>query len=260
MEIRRGRDGELHNARGRFQFPIIVGARIALDENAPGGRVRLHIVRCALNVDITACSTCFDAPSRTGNAKDARDGANVDIAVDFRDRHTSGRGRYAEIIANIRCGNGTAGRGELGVALDFFDADGARSGLNFYRTAHAANSLRTGGDGGAYFCVARHLNRIRDADVARTGHFLADANGVSRLFDGRIRDSLVQTLPWVVKAESRGADIATHVYFSVGAAGNVHVAGGIRDFKANRTGHVIVTIESAANRRPGIAADQTNDA
>src|SRR5438477_170710 len=147
MEIRRCRDGELHNARRRFQFPIIVGARIALDENA------------------------------------------------------------------------------------------------------------TGGDGGAYFCVARDLNRIRDADVAHTGNFLADTNGISRLSDGRIRDSLVQTLLWVVKAESRGADIATHVYFSVGAAGNVHVAGGIRDFKANRTGHVIVAIESAANRRPRIAAD-----
>src|SRR5881398_1847669 len=165
MEIRRCRDGELHNARRRFQFPIIVGARIALDENATGGRVRLHVVRCALNVDIAACGARFDTPSRTGNAKDARDGAHVDIAVDFRDRHTSGRGRYAEIIDKIRCGYVTAVRGELGVALDFFDADGPRSGLNFYRTAHAANSLRTGGDGGAYFCVARDLNRIREISL-----------------------------------------------------------------------------------------------
>ena len=217
--------------------------------------MRFHIVCRALNIDIAACSTRFDTPSRIRNAKDARDGVHVDITPDFRDGHTSGSRRNAEIVANISCGDGAAGSCELGVALDSFDADGARSGLNFYRTAHTANGLRAGGDGGAYFGVARHLNRVRDADVAHPGHFLADANGISRLFDGRIRDGIVQALLRVVKAESRCAHVAAHVHFSVGAASDIYVAGGVGDFEANRTGHVIVAIEGAANRRPTIAAD-----
>src|SRR5438132_1370136 len=66
--------------------------------------------------------------------------------------------------------------------------------------------------------------------------------------------ALTSTSPWTFETVTLpDAD------FSVGAAGNVHVAGGIRDFKANRTGHVIVAIKSAANRRPRIAADQDND-
>jgi len=90
-------------------------------------------------------------------------------------------------------------------------------------------------------------------------HFLADANGVSRLFDGGIRDGVVQALPRVVNAESRCAHVAAHVHFSVGAAGNVYVTGGVGDFEANRTAHFIVAIESAANRWPGIAGRCSDD-
>ena len=46
---------------------------------------------------------------------------------------------------------------------------------------------------------------------------------------------------------------------SVGTAGDGYVAGGIGDFKAERTGDGIVTIEGAGNRRPRIAGRGSDD-
>ena len=47
--------------------------------------------------------------------------------------------------------------------------------------------------------------------------------------------------------------------FSVGTAGDVYVAGGIGDFKAERTGDAIVAIEGTGNRRSGIAGRGSDD-
>src|SRR6267143_1677684 len=169
----------------------------------------------ALILDFAAGSIRFDTPPRVGYANEARKGVHAHIAPSVRDRHTSRSGRYAYIIANIRCRHRPAGGGKLDVALDFFDADGPGSGLHFYRAAHAANRLRAGGYGGTDFRVARHLNRVSDSDVAHVRHILTDANGVASLFDGRIRESIVQALLRIVKAESRCAHFAANVNFAV---------------------------------------------
>src|SRR5260370_36996326 len=93
-----------------------------------------------------------------------------------------------------------------------------------YGTAYITNGLGAGRHGGANFGIVRNLNGVRDADVAHAGQFLADANGVASLFDGRIREGIVQALLRVVKAESRRPHFAAHVYFSVGAARDIHTA------------------------------------
>src|SRR5260370_22684560 len=165
----------------------------------------LHVICRALKLDFAARSICLDSPSRIGHANEARKGVHAHIAPSVRDRHTSRSGRYADIIANIRGRHRAAGGAKLDVALDFFDTDGPRSGLHFYRAAHAAYGLRAGRDGGTDFRVASHLNRIGDADVAHARHFLADANGVASLFDGRIREGIVQALLRIVKANPRRA-------------------------------------------------------
>jgi len=82
---------------------------------------------------------------------------------------------------------------------------------------------------------------------------------VASLFDGRIREGIVQALLRIVKAESRCAHFAANVNFAVGAARNVDVTRGVGQFQANWTGNVIVAIEGAANRRAALAASQDDD-
>jgi len=90
-------------------------------------------------------------------------------------------------------------------------------------------------------------------------YFFADANGVASLFDRGIREGIVQALLRALGAESRCAHFAVHVYFAVGAARDVHVTGGVRQFQKNWAGHVVVAIESAANRRPAVATGEKNN-
>src|SRR6267378_5377740 len=259
MEIRRSRDAELYGPGCRFQFPVAVRARVSLHGNPSRGGTGFHVLCRALNLDFAAGSIRFDTASRIGYANEARKGVHTHIAPSVRDRHTSRSGRYAYIIAYIRGRHRPAGGGKLDVALDFFDTDGPRSGLHFNGAAHAANRLRAGRDGGADFRVARHLDRVSDADVAHARHFLADANGVASLLDGRIREGIVHALLRIVKAESRCAHFTAHLHFAVGAARDVHVTRGVGQFQAEWTANVIVAIEGAANRRPAVAAGQDND-
>src|SRR5438034_10974094 len=144
VEVRRGGNAELYTARCCFQLPIVLAARMALHRDATRGCVRLHIVCRALNVDIAARGIRFDTPSRIGNTNDARDGVHLHVAPNFQDRHTSGSGKNAEIVAKVTGGDRTAGCSELGESLDFFGANGPRGGLYFYGSSHAANGLRTG--------------------------------------------------------------------------------------------------------------------
>src|SRR5260370_32912796 len=108
--------------------------------------MRLHIICRALKLDFAARSICLDSPSRVGHANEARKGVHAHIAPGVRDRHTSRSGRYADIIANIRGRHRAAGGAKLDVALDFFDTDGPRTGLHFYRAPHAPNPLPPGPD------------------------------------------------------------------------------------------------------------------
>src|SRR6266851_314874 len=209
--------------------------------------MRLHVACRTLNIDLAARGDRLDSGSWPGHANDTGKGAHPDIPFDVRHRYASRNGRYAEIIANFSCGDGAAGRRELSVALGSFDADGPRGGLHLYRAAHPANGLRAGRDGGTYFRIARHQNRIGDADVTHVSHFLADANDVASLFDGRIRESIVQALLRIVEAESRCAHFAAHMYFAVGACCDVHVTGGVGELQAGGAVHVIVAIEGAAD-------------
>src|SRR6266446_6646476 len=63
MEIRRGRDPELYRAGNRFKFPVAVCARVSLNGDAARGRMRLHIICRALNLDVAAGGTRFDSPT-----------------------------------------------------------------------------------------------------------------------------------------------------------------------------------------------------
>src|SRR5713101_6206864 len=221
--------------------------------------MRLHVACRTLNLDLAARGIRLDPGPWPGDANDTGKGVHAHIAFDARHRYASRSGRYAEIIANISGRHRPAGGRKLDVPFDFFDADGPRGGLHLYRAAHSANGLRAGRDGGTYFRIARHQDRIGDADVTHARHFLADPDGVAPLLDGRIGEGIVQALLRIVKAESRCAHFAAHMYFAVGACCDVHVSGGVGEFQASWSGHVIVAIEATADGRPAVAADQDND-
>src|ERR1700675_2139642 len=108
MEIRRSRDAEMHGTRNCFQFPMAVRAWIALDGNAPRGRMRLHVTCRTLNLDFTACGIRFDSPAGVGNENDTRNGVHANVAASVRDRYTSRCRRYPDLTANIRGRHGSA--------------------------------------------------------------------------------------------------------------------------------------------------------
>src|SRR5712692_5781229 len=221
--------------------------------------MRFHVIRSALDFDFSTRVIGLDTRAWLRDADNARNSTRPHIAFDARHRYASRSGRYAEIIANISGRHRPAGGRKLDVPFDFFDADGPGGGLHLYRAAHSANGLRAGRDGGTYFRIARHQDRIGDADVTHARHFLADPDGVAPLLDGRIGEGIVQALLRIVKAESRCAHFAAHMYFAVGACCDVHVSGGVGEFDASGSGHVIVAIEATADGRPAVAADQDND-
>src|SRR5437016_4639634 len=124
MEIRGSRDAELNGTGDCFQLPVAVGAWISLDGNASGGRKRLHVLCCTLNLDIATLGVCFDSSTGVENANDPRKGVHAHISPSARDGHTSRGGRYSDIVANVSGGHRPAEGRNLRVALDFFDTDG----------------------------------------------------------------------------------------------------------------------------------------
>src|SRR6266446_7425661 len=170
-----------------------------------------------------------------------RSSGNVKFAADIAGRDRSARG------------------GELGIAFDFFKADGTRGGAHGYGTSDISNDLGAGSHSGVNFGIVRNLNAVSDRDVAQIGEFFTDADGRTFLLDGRTCDGIVEALLWIVKAKSRGAHLAVDVHLAVGAARNVHVARGVGQFETKRTGDTVIAVEGAADGRSGVAAGQDKD-
>src|SRR5260370_17212472 len=85
--------------------------------------------------------------------------------------------------------------------LDFFNTDRAGGGLNLHGPAHAANGLGAGSDVGTDFRVAGNLNRVCNADVAHARVIFSDADGIALLFDGRLRERIVDAFFLPLAAE-----------------------------------------------------------
>src|SRR5260370_58397 len=164
-----------------------------------------------------------------------------------------------DVVANVFSRHGTASGGKLSVALDFLDADGPGSGFHFHRAAHIANGLSARRNGDIHVRVVWHLNGVSDGDVAHARHVFADADGVAPLLDGRIRNSLVQPLLWIVKSKTRGAHIGMHRHGAARTSRNVHVTGGIGELQADGTGHSKSADETSVDGWAGIATRRSQD-
>src|ERR1700739_3564458 len=128
-----------------------------------------HVVRCALNIHRAAGRIGFDAIARVAHLDDTSERVDPPIPLDVRNIHATGSGRNADVTSDIGSGNGSAGRGELGVKIDFFHADGTGGRLNFYRAANVSNRLRAGGNGGLHFGIVGNLNGVGNRKVAQVG-------------------------------------------------------------------------------------------
>src|SRR5258707_3712400 len=137
--------------------------------------------------------------------------------------------------------------------LDFFNTDRAGGGLNLHGPAHAANGLGAGSDVGTDFRVAGNLNRVCNADVAHARVIFSDADGIALLFDGRIRERIVEAFLRTLGAEPGSTDATVDVNFAVGAAGDIHVTGGVVEFHTDGAGNGVVAIKCAGNRRSALA-------
>jgi hypothetical protein len=84
----------------------------------------------------------------------------------------------------------------------------------------------------------------------------AYSNGVALLFYSRIRQSFRQPLFRLVKSHSSRAHIAMHMYFSIGASGNFHVARSIKQFHSRMPSRGKISIEPAAHCGSGLATGQ----
>src|SRR5229473_8132344 len=125
MEIRVGRNAELHGAGGGLEIPIAGGAGIALNVDTAGSGVRFHVARRAFDGHGAAGGGGFDASAGLGDLRGARKRADADVTFDVGDGDRAGGAVGAEIAADIVGANGTAERGDLRLAFDITDADGA---------------------------------------------------------------------------------------------------------------------------------------
>src|SRR5712691_165962 len=246
MEIRVGRNAELHGARGGLEIPIAGGPGIALHVDAAGCGVRFHIAGGAFDAHGAAGGGGLDASAGLGNLRGARQGADAHIALDVGDSDRAGGAVGAKIVADIVGANGAAERGDLRLALDITHADGAGGGFGFHRAAHVLNCLRAGEHRGADLGFPRDFNHIRDADVAQVAHLFADANGIAALFDGRIGDEFADALFRTGEAHAGSARLGVNVHFAVGGAGDGNIAGGIVELEANGSFDVERAIEAAS--------------
>src|SRR5258707_8916876 len=249
MQIRGPGDTQLHSSRNRLQVPIAVGGRIAFHGDQAGDGMCFDVIRSALDFDFATRVGGLDTCAGLSNADNAGNSIGNHVAFDARCAYVTRSGRNMKFASNIVCRDGPACSGEVGIALDFFKADGTRGGVHGYGSSYISNDLGAGSHGGADFGIVRNLNVVGDRDVAQIREFFSDADGRAPLLDGWIRDGIVEALPRVVKAKSRGAHIGVNVHLAVGAAGDVHVAKGIAQFQTDRTGHRVIAIEGAARGR-----------
>src|SRR5260370_33454863 len=82
MEIRVGRNAELHGAGSGLEIPIAGRAGIALDVDAAGCGVRFHVARRAFDAHGAAGGGSFDASARRGDLRGAGKRADADIPLD----------------------------------------------------------------------------------------------------------------------------------------------------------------------------------
>src|SRR5260370_32478634 len=228
-EIRGSGTVELQATRNCLQIPVAVAAGISLYEDTTRSRMRLYVLRSALDFHFATRCVRLDARTGLGHANDTREGAHAHIAFDVRHSYASGSGRYMDVAANIFSRHGTASGGKLSVALDFLDADGPGGGFHFHRSAHIANGLSARRNGDIHVRVVWHLDGVCDGDVAHARHFFADADGVAPLLDGRIRNGLVQPLLWIVKSKTRRAHIGIHRHPPPRISPHLHVTAAILD-------------------------------
>src|SRR5713226_7730242 len=254
MEIRVGRNAELHGAGGGLEIPIAGGAGIALHVDAAGCGVRFHIAGGAFDAHGAAGGGGLDASAGLGNLRGARQGADAHIALDVGDSDRAGSAVGAKIVADIVGANGAAERGDLRLALDITDADGAGGSFGFHRAAHILNRLRAGEHRGTDFGFARDFDHIRDVDVAHAAHLFADANGVAALFDLRIGDEIADAFFGAGEAHAGSARLGVDVHFAVGGAGDGNVARRIVELEANGSFDAERTIEAAGGGRSHGAA------
>src|SRR5437899_5782955 len=253
------RNAELHTAGCGLQIPIALAAWISLHVDAPGGSVGSHIPGSTMNFNLATGGIRLDAASGLRDANDSREGTHSHITFHIRNGDAARSAGDVDVAADVTDRDGTAGGGELSVAVNFFDANRAGSGLHLYRATKLANGLRARGDGSADLSVVRYLNGVSNGDVAHAGHVFTDANGIASLLDGRIRKGVVGAFLRVVKPESRSAYVAVHVHLAVGAASDAHITRGIAQLQANGTGNRIVAIEATGYRRSGAAAGNGNN-
>src|SRR5260370_23010135 len=96
-EIRGSRNVELHATRDCLQIPVAVAAGISLYEDTARGRMRLYVVRSALDFHFATRRVRLDACTGLGHANDTRGRAHAHTAFDVRHSYTSRRGRYADV-------------------------------------------------------------------------------------------------------------------------------------------------------------------
>src|SRR5437764_2456463 len=188
-----------------------------------GGPVIVRI----LNLHLAAGCISLNAATGMGDANDAGDGLDPDIAFHVRNRDIAGSTGDLHIASYVISRDRATRSRELGVAVDFFDANRTRGGVDLYGATQIADVLCAGRDPGIHFGVMRDLNVVGDANVPQVREVRADANGVTPLLDGRIRNGVVEPLLRVVKSEAGSSHLSVHVHFAIGTAGDIHVARGI---------------------------------
>src|SRR6267143_259472 len=117
--------------------------------------MRFHVIRSTLDVNAAARRLCFDAAAWMGHLYGAGESTYAHVASRVRNAHAARSAGDADVVANVICGDGTAGRFELRITIDFLDPNRTRSCLDIHGTAHPANCLRTGRNAGADFGVMR---------------------------------------------------------------------------------------------------------
>src|SRR5262249_11263362 len=101
-----------------------------------------YVIASALNFHLAARGIPLDAAAGMVDANDSRNGFYVDVAFHVRNSDVAGGAGHVNIAPDIAGGHGATRSGEIGVAVDFFHANCAGSGVDFYRAAQIANVLR----------------------------------------------------------------------------------------------------------------------
>src|SRR5438045_8066294 len=116
-----------------------------------------HVIGRILNLHLATGGISFDAATGMGDANYSRDGFDADIAFHVRNRDIAGSTGDLDIASYITSRDrATRGR-ELGVAVDFFDANRTRGGVDRYGATQIGDVLCAGGDPRMPFPRMRHL-------------------------------------------------------------------------------------------------------